>query len=537
MTAQAPDTQEPPRTTAPFSAVRILVAAVLLAGTVFAGGVAALQLTKAGSDTSSQWFAPYIDVTLPPVVDFQDPASNPTPDVVLAFVVSSKFDWCVPSWGTVYSLDEAGWQLDLDRRIVRLRQRGGDVMVSFGGAANDELARSCTDPEKLLGAYRAVVERYDVTAIDLDLEGQTLRDGAASARRATAVAQLQAERRKAGRPLDVWVTLPVAPTGLEPEAVSAVDALLKGKVDLAGVNVMTMDYGASRRTSVTFVKASEQALDATAKQVAAAYRRNGQVLDEAGVWAKVGMTPMIGQNDTAADRLDVEGAKQLVKSARTRGVRRVSMWSLNRDVQCGGNIDAAITNDSCSGVKQDRLQFSRIFATSTSRAAASASAATTASSGRTTATTPAAPSGVLPYAEWRKRREYEAGAKATWRGVVYEAKWWTSGDQPDAPVDNPWDSPWRVIGPVLPNEAVPPTSTTLPSGTCPAWDEGTVYYPGDRVQYGGACFKAKWWTRGDNPTADVDNAWENPWTPVGAPVTTSTTTTTVNPRTTTTTKS
>ena len=55
----------------------------------------------------------------------------------------------------------------------------------------------------------------------------------------------QAERRDAGKPLAVWVTLPATPDGLSEDGTNAVAGLLKGKVDIAGVNVMTMDYGDS----------------------------------------------------------------------------------------------------------------------------------------------------------------------------------------------------------------------------------------------------------------------------------------------------
>lgn len=61
-------------------------------------------------------------------------------------------------------------------------------MVSYGGRDNSELAVGCTEPDKLMEAYMAPIDRYHASAIDLDLEGQTLADAAADARRATAIA-------------------------------------------------------------------------------------------------------------------------------------------------------------------------------------------------------------------------------------------------------------------------------------------------------------------------------------------------------------
>jgi chitinase len=233
-----------------------------------------IQIREEGERRSSQWFAPYVDVTLPPYFNFQDPLANPNMDVVLSFVVASKSAPCEPSWGASYDLDAAASALDLDRRIVRHRQRGGDVIVSFGGVANDELAVSCTDADALADAYQSVVDRYHLRVIDLDLEGEGL-DAEASARRATAIAEVQADAKAAGEDLDVWVTLPVAPNGLQTSSIEAVDGLLEAEVDLAGVNVMAMEFGASRTPEMDFVDASLAALDATATQLRSAYRRAG----------------------------------------------------------------------------------------------------------------------------------------------------------------------------------------------------------------------------------------------------------------------
>ena len=66
-----------------------------------------------------------------------------TRDVVLSFVVASPASPaspCTPSWGPDYSLDSASNEFDLDRRVERLRQNKGYISVSFGGAANSEIA-------------------------------------------------------------------------------------------------------------------------------------------------------------------------------------------------------------------------------------------------------------------------------------------------------------------------------------------------------------------------------------------------------------
>ena len=111
----------------------------------------------------TSWFAPYVDVTATPQYAFEDvPASAPT-SAVLGFVVSAPDAPCDPSWGAAYSMSAAADSLDLDRRVARLRQLGGEVTVSFGGAANSELSIGCTDPAQLTAAYQSVVDRYSIT--------------------------------------------------------------------------------------------------------------------------------------------------------------------------------------------------------------------------------------------------------------------------------------------------------------------------------------------------------------------------------------
>ncbi|MCU1354835.1 MAG: chitinase [Acidimicrobiales bacterium] len=513
------------------SVTRIVVAMAVIAATGMGATTVAKQALERRDRSRSHWFAPYVDVTLTPYFDFQDPIVNPNKDVVLAFVVASPKAACTPSWGGAYDMDEAAGTLDLDRRIARLRERGGDVIVSFGGVANEELAHACTDPDALAKAYGSVVRRYHLTAIDLDLEGASLDDTEGLARRATAIKIVQDQQRKAGSKLDVWLTLPLGLDGLQANGLAAVDSMISNHVSLTGVNVMAMDYGAARDAGTSFVAASMSGIDAAARQVRHSYRQAGASMTLAAAYSKVGVTPMIGQNDYPADRLDTGDARKLFDQATSRGVRRFSMWSLNRDAKCGGNVDPSIADNLCSGVDQDPLEFSSIFSAVGGRATPMADEGDPAAATHQGRAPIAGEVGQSPYAEWRPRREYDMAAKVVWRGQVYESKWWNTGAQPDASVKHEWDSPWRILGPVLEHDAPPVQPPTVPTGTYPEWKQGTIYYPGDRVEHLNVGYRAKWWTRGDDPSVDVDNGWENPWEVVGPPPTVPTTTTTTTPTT------
>ncbi|MFZ8360594.1 glycosyl hydrolase family 18, partial [Staphylococcus aureus] len=80
---------------------------------------------------------------------------------------------------------------------------------------------------------------------------------------------------------------------------------------------------------------SENALSAVHTQLVAAYAHAGASLDDAAAWAKVGATPMIGQNDVAQEVFGLDDARQLNAFALAQHLGRVSMWSLNRDRTCG----------------------------------------------------------------------------------------------------------------------------------------------------------------------------------------------------------
>lgn len=486
-----------PRRRLSFVRLLILLLLVLAVGT---GSAFALRraVDSGPATVAPPWFAPYVDVTITPRFNFEDPSANPAEEVVLGFVVADRAGTCTPTWGTYYDIESAARELDLDRRISRLRQRGGDVIVSFGGAANDELAVSCESDADLLAAYRAVIAHYEVTTIDFDIEGSSLSDTAASERRARVVKRLQASARADGDSLAVWLTLPVSPAGLPGEGVAVVDAMLSAGVDLSGVNVMAMDYGGSRDTSQTMADATKQAIEGTWRQLEAAYRRAEVPLADASVWQKIGATPMVGQNDTPADRFTLDDAAALLDYAGRRGIGRLSLWSLNRDIACGAQLDPNVVSDLCSGVRQQPMAFTTLFDSLGGRAAAAA---------RSTTVTDTAPDPVddpaqSPYPIWRDTKIYTKGDKVTWRHNVYEAKWWSQDDVPDEPVVNEWDTPWRLLGPVMPGDR-PAPAATVADGTYVEWSPRTAYPKGERVQYEGVAYEAKWWTQDEKPTPEA----------------------------------
>ncbi len=462
-------------------------------------------------------FMPYVDVTATPQFAFEDATKSASANLVLGFVVGSKAVACDPSWGAAYSLDEAATAMDLDRRIARLRQRGGQVAVSFGGAANVELATGCTDAARLAKAYRAVVERYSVDTVDLDIEGAAASAPDVATRRATAIRAVQVARARVGKPLAVWLTLPVTPSGLTTSGRAVLTAMIDAKVELAGVNALTMDFGGSLAAGRSLAVANGSALTAVAGQLRDAYRAAGTHLDSAAAWQRIGATPMIGQNDVAAERFGLADARSLLSFAQSHHLRRLSMWNINRDQACGPNYaNVSIVSDNCSGIEQKPAAFTRILARFTAGPVVRAVGPTNAPSSGAPATAASAlvdDPATSPYPVWNPVLPYAQGTKVTWRHNVYEAKWWSQGDQPDAPVASAFQTPWTLVGPVLPGDHPQPTPT-LSAGTFPQWSPATTYRAGARVLYEGVGYQAKWYTQGNVPGAVVSDPGQTPWEPI-----------------------
>ncbi|MFG2426395.1 cellulose binding domain-containing protein [Streptomyces sp. NPDC048590] len=289
-------------------------------------------------------FAPYVDTSLYPAYDLLDTASRTgVKEFTLAFITSGG--GCAPLWGGVTGLADD----KVAAQISALRAEGGDVRVSFGGAAGAELALNCASAAELAEAYGKVVDTYGLTKVDFDIEGGALPDTAANSRRSQAIAKLQEEHPG----LDVSFTLPVMPEGLTQPGVDLVADAAKNGVEIEAVNIMAMDYGPAYSGDMGAY--AVQAATATQAQI-----KGVLGLSDAAAWKSVAVTPMIGVNDVASEIFTVEDATQLVEFAREKGLGRLAMWSGTRDAQCPGGAKPA-ADPTCSSIVQEPLAFTKAF--------------------------------------------------------------------------------------------------------------------------------------------------------------------------------
>ncbi|MEV5506098.1 glycoside hydrolase family 18 protein [Streptomyces orinoci] len=287
-------------------------------------------------------FTPYADAGLYPTPDLEAlHQASGARQFTTAFIVADPQGGAVPVWSGQHSQPVSG--NFLVPQINKLRRSGGDVVVSFGGASNQELALAIGDTAGLTAAYRGVVERLKATRLDFDIEGTAILDSRANTRRARALAALQREYEAKGQPLHISYTLPVMEDGLTADGLAIVrDAVAQGlKVDTW--NVMTMDYGHPVKDMGGAAISAGTALHEQLKPVYPA-------ASDAELWKEVGITPMLGKNDVPGETFTIDDAARLTRWANEKHIGRLAMWQIQRDHPCAG----ATVELNCSGIPDQK---------------------------------------------------------------------------------------------------------------------------------------------------------------------------------------
>jgi hypothetical protein len=307
----------------------------------------------------AQVFAPYVDTTLWPPFDFAAATQkHGIKFYTLAFIVAKGPTDPSASWGG-YHLVSKRWLLP---EINAIRAAGGEVLVSFGGAAGTGLAAACKTPAQLQAAYQAVIDTYGLTHIDFDVEGHWLAEAKSIERRSRAIAGLQQQARRAKRTLKVWHTLPVLPSGLTREGLGVLRSALRHHVDIAGVNIMAMNYGKAQAPKPTTHMGvyTIQAATSLHAQLKMLHREAGVRKTDAQLWAMVGLTPMLGHNDVKPETFTLANAREVLAFARRKKIGMLSCWSANRD-RPPAKPSANWASPKHTGIAQEEFGFSEIF--------------------------------------------------------------------------------------------------------------------------------------------------------------------------------
>jgi chitinase len=266
----------------------------------------------AGPSLPAHFAAPYLQISTSDSGDMSaDMSATGLKYYTLAFLIPQS--GCTPQW------EDGGYSLgQFNSQISSLQAAGGQVIVSSGGASGGELAQSCTSVSSLTSAYANIVNTTGATRLDFDIEGGTLSDTASTTRRDQALAALQRQNPA----VQVDFTLAVAPNGLPTGGGSEYALLQDAKnqgVNVSIVNIMTMDFGNGQNA----LNDAESAARATASQLAGLYG-----ISTSAAYAKMGLTPIAGQNDDN-EYFSQSDASTLESFAASNGVAELSFWEVD----------------------------------------------------------------------------------------------------------------------------------------------------------------------------------------------------------------
>ena len=332
------------------------VAATATSGSAFATGQAAAGQSHQ-RPIPAHVFAPYFQ-TYNPGDPAEQAAASGARYLTMAFLQTPVAGSC-----------EATWDGDPNRpissaqygdSIAKLRAIGGDVIASYGGGDasghGTDIADSCTDVDKIAANFEKVITTYDITRIDLDVEGPMQANKPGVDRRNKAIAQVEKWAAHNGRTIQFDYTVPTDVIGITQGSKDMLANAVSNGADIHIVNIMTFDYYDD--------KPHEMAADTktAANQLLADLRALHPGTPDYKLWQQIGVIEMVGLDDygsggetgpletfTTGDAIDVTIWSWL------HNIGSLSFWALGRD---NGTCPTQ-HSDKCSGVQQAPWQFTR----------------------------------------------------------------------------------------------------------------------------------------------------------------------------------
>jgi chitinase len=282
-----------------------------LTGALAYGHVGSAAVQPARGYPSPHLAAPYLQIDPSDIGDMTaDMSASGVRDYTLAFLTPKS--GCTPMWEDGNAAVGA-----FSSAVSSFQAKGGNVIVSFGGASGGDLAKTCKSVSSLEAAYAHVLSDYvGVRRLDFDIEGSVLTSVKANNRRNSALALLQKDVPST----QVDFTLPVDPDGLPPNEISLIKDAKAAGVSLNCVNVMTMDFGNGQHVLAD----AKSAAIGTERQLAAIYPK----LSPARVWDMIGLTPIAGKNDDDEDFTQSD-ATALESFAAAKGVQLLAFWEVD----------------------------------------------------------------------------------------------------------------------------------------------------------------------------------------------------------------
>jgi len=265
-------------------------------------------------------------------------------ELLLAFVLDSGN--CTPAWDGD-SAHTVASDTTVQADVTALRAAGGDASVSFGGYNGTELGATCGSTSALAAAYQKVIDKYRLTRIDLDWEGDDL--DANMAVRWGAIKTLERDNPN----LKVTLTIPMTSVGLPDTGKDEIRQAISAGARIDAVNIMDFDFGL---TSGTETQAAEAVAGDVNAQLQSLYG-----WDAGTAWAHTSIQLMNGHTDQPSELFTQTTFNALLTFAQSKHVAQFSYWDVNRDRACDPNTVHNWADGACSSVDQNPYDFTKII--------------------------------------------------------------------------------------------------------------------------------------------------------------------------------
>ncbi|QIZ37574.1 chitinase [Saccharopolyspora sp. ASAGF58] len=252
----------------------------------------------------------------------------------LAFILSGN--GCDPAWDGERPLDG-----DDAAQIKRIRDAGGDVVVSMGGSAQEgrKLGEVCPNEQALANAYQKVIDAYQLKAIDIDIEKGEFESPEAQDRELGALKILK-QRNPELKTIMVFPTERSGPDDLGKRLIRRAHEL-GANVDV--FTIMPFSFGGTDMTRDTI-----SAAEGLVSEIAGTF-----AIPKKEAYQKAGIS---SKNGGLEETVRLEDFHNFLDYANGHHLGRFTFWAVNRDRPGDPSHDAG------SGIAQRDWDFTRVVA-------------------------------------------------------------------------------------------------------------------------------------------------------------------------------
>ncbi len=413
---------------------RVTLRAIIIAGLLLISLIVIVSnrssTAKAAPLVSNNWYnaAPYVMplANNPPSLTSVMSASG-VKTFTLAFIVANG--GCTPAWESDAGLNNVSSDTQMAPIINAIRAAGGDVVVSFGGYGGTKLGEACGTPQATAAAEQAIINKYNLHALDFDLEEPEYENATAINNELGAAQILQ--QNNPG--LYESITIPGTTSGTGYFGQQLLN------------NAKTLGYTPDNYAIMPF----DGGFNGANSQISALQGFNTILMNTFGwssatAYSHEGVSLMNGRSDSG-EYFYQSDFQTVLSFAKSNNLARFTYWSVNRDRQCNPPNNNGALSGTCSSVPQNDWDFTKIVVQfgGATPPQSTPPPGQTPTPGQTSTPTPTPGGGGVcaGVAAWNSSTAYGGGSKVTYKGSLWQAKWWSEADVPGGPA-----GVWNLLG-------------------------------------------------------------------------------------------